>query len=1226
MNRFRKNRKGKDIGDDLDSVPPALLASNPFKKTRKPEPEPKPQFDLSSALPSTDEFRTSLLMPKLSARFSMLREQDDPNTKIGKANDDSVLFPKRASKLNLFGHNPSTLADIAEVSSLHGRPSLALGRTHSHGSGEGDGTDDDISVNGGVMNRKRPGEGNVLFGGRQKVYKIPMSGPVVESQGLRGRAVYEDDVTLSAFQRLRLNEKEREKDEQLAYSLVTTFHDSTTTESEDTSPASRTDRTTTSSIASGASNRRSSTAATSIDEQPHAVSQPSSSLLGSSNTPAPPSKPSWGGTSLERNPTKTRRLYGQGLVQAVHEQQSSALSRLESLSRQRSIREFPPRLNRTFSKSATNLNERLPKLPGSPVRGGMGQRSDSPSLSAANSPELQSPDIENQDATPSDGVSTVPLGYNVASPSTSEAPDPSMLTMALQPEDIGKATAMGLFNKPNSSYDDQQFSRRQLQMYGGRNTPPSRRRSPPTSISQPETVGRPRGLSNTSYRSKAESTSSRHSGKTQNSGSNPTVLKEIDASPPRLAERSFLANLSASDSESDDHDFSAVKDSSAIPPALDGVHPALRSQSISTESSHATPARETQGISEARYPEFSDLNVIIEDHTAKPPPSPILEEAPDRAFDSPTLGPSGLGLSGLIRTHLRRDSDKSSIFPPPSPVVPPILSSQSYPQGLGRDAVRDSNPPASIHSNPWEYDDLVDRKNTPSEDNPSPIPQPDLSATTSSISIRARQILGQATALRELHHELRMEGRVRQPRQDDLVFTHKRDVSTETQKEREEFANELAERRRRVQEKLKSFAETESGSSSPGSDFSQVKPGNAFAILKTKPTRNLAAGGREVIPPKALKTLGFSNPALSSSSPALVSCDPPREEEGRIPNPLGKHANSSFPHVVTGRNVPARSPATHTGSNGSQDDLYEQSASREYSPTSVNNRQRDQSARSKSRPRHLEDSRATEEGIISQYEDPSFNDQRTQRLPPSLPSSARPSVEVNDVTGERSPSAASRKSRSNSRPAAPGYIDLRPIQPISPSNIGISPRPSPVTPYSANATPPLFEADMEHSSASASPNLPFGPHSLPQRAPGSTSLQKRVIDKSKISEPTFVSSTSDIPTVGLPAGARLTKVGETPPVPPMNPRRRRQTTTQTIIGALKGDKHNLIPVPPSDEGMNERSTFSDDDEKKTVVRQKLRKTSSEGGNLNSRIRQQTRMATSPAVPQLPTPTTVGGMI
>lgn len=1226
MNRFRKNRKGKDIGDDLDSMHPALLASNPFKKTKKPDPEPKPQIDLSSVLPSTDEFRTSLLMPKLSARFSMLREQDDPNTKIGKANDDSVLFPKRASRLNLFGHSPSTLADIAEVSSLHGRPSLALGRTHSQGSGEGDGTDDDVSLNGSVMSRKRPGEGNVLFGGRQKIYKIPMSRLVAESQGLRGRTVYEDDVTLSTFQRLRLNEKEKkEKDEQLG--LVTNFQDSTATEPEDTSPASRTDRTTTSSIAS--SNRRSSTAATSIDEQPHAASQPSSSVLGSSSTSAPPSKPSWG--PPERNPTKTRRLYGQSLAQAVQEQQSSALSRLESLNRQRSgagTREFPPRLNRTFSKSATNLNERSQKPPGSPVRGGLGQRSHSPSLSG-NSPELQSTDTDNQDATSSNDASTVPLGYNHASASPSETPDAAILAMAMQPEDRGKATAMGLFNKPNSSYDDQQFTRRQLQMYGGRKTPPSRRRSPPTSISQSEAVGRPRGLSNTSYRSKAESTSSHHSSKMPNGGTNPTVLKEKDASPPRLAERSFLVNLSGSDSESDGNDFSLVKDSPAISPALDGVHPALRSHLVSTESSHAVPAQETQGT----YPEFGDVNIIIENHTAKPPPSPILEEAPEKTFDSPTLGPSGLGLSGLIRTHLRRDSDRSSIFPPSPPMVPPMLSPQSYHQGVGRDAVRDSNPPASIHSNPWEYDDLVDRKNTPSEDNPSPpILQPDMSAAASSMSIRARQILGQATALRDLHHELRTEGRVRQPWQDDLVFTHKRDISTETQKEREEFANELAERRRRVQEKLKSFAETESGSSSPGTgpDFSPVKSGNTFAGLKPKSTKNLAAGGREVIPPKALKTLGFSNPAMSSSTPALVSGDPPREEEGKIPYPLGKHANSSFPHAVTGRNVSTRSPASQTGSNGAQDDSYEQTASREYSPTSLNNRQRDQSARSKSRPRHREDPRAVEESIISQYEDPSFDDRRAQRLPPSLPSSARPSVErpsveVNDGTrNERSPPASSGKARSNSRPTAPGYIDLRPIQPISPNNIGMSPRPSPVTPYSANATPPLFEADMEHSSASVSPNPSFGSHNIPQRAPGSNNLQKRVIDKSQISEPTFVSSTSAIPTVGLPAGSRLTKL-ETPPVPPMNPRRRRQTTTQTIIGALKGDKHNLTPAPSGDDGMNERSTFSDDDEKKPVVRQKLRKTSSEGGNLNARIRQQARLAT-PAVPQLPTPAPVGGMI
>src|SRR5436189_99987 len=162
MNRFRSRKRLKEPRGDTDVPAMPSLSSKSFKKGRKDQVETKVVLDLSTALPSSDEFRTSLLMPKLSARFSMLREQDDPNSKLGKANDDSVLFPRRASRLDIFGH--SQLADIAEVSSLHGsgRPSFAIGR-RSFAEGEGYGTDDS-SPGSSMINRPKRGEGNNLFG------------------------------------------------------------------------------------------------------------------------------------------------------------------------------------------------------------------------------------------------------------------------------------------------------------------------------------------------------------------------------------------------------------------------------------------------------------------------------------------------------------------------------------------------------------------------------------------------------------------------------------------------------------------------------------------------------------------------------------------------------------------------------------------------------------------------------------------------------------------------------------------------------------------------------------------------------------------------------------------------------------------------------------------------------------------------------------------------------
>jgi hypothetical protein len=200
MNRWLTRKK--DAGDDA-------AAGKKAKKGKKGQEEVKPEFNLDAALPKIDDFRTSLIMPGLSTRFSMLREQDDPSSKMGKASDDSVLQPKRQSRLHEFGFVPGGLSDIAEVTSLNGsiRPPFTNERQDSFDSRE----EDDGS--GSMMTRARPGEGNVLFGGRQKIYMISNN----SSKGL-GRTLYDDDVNMSAYQKLRQEEKDRlrqqEADEQ----------------------------------------------------------------------------------------------------------------------------------------------------------------------------------------------------------------------------------------------------------------------------------------------------------------------------------------------------------------------------------------------------------------------------------------------------------------------------------------------------------------------------------------------------------------------------------------------------------------------------------------------------------------------------------------------------------------------------------------------------------------------------------------------------------------------------------------------------------------------------------------------------------------------------------------------------------------------------------------------------------------------------------------------------
>ncbi|GFF29437.1 hypothetical protein IFM61606_10359 [Aspergillus udagawae] len=1162
MNRFRKSRKEKvkEDGESMESVPTSLTSKLSWK-SKKGEQEDKPELDLANALPSTDDFRTSLLMPKLSARFSMLREQDDPDSLIGKASDDSVLFPKRASRLNLFGHSPNLLADIDEAS-IDGRPSINLGRTDSFVSGGdgGYGTDDDRSHNGSIMSRARRTEGNNLFGGRQKVYKIPTktaNGSGSESgRAPVGRALYEHDLSMSAFQRLRLKAKEEE------CAAEENQHESLAQESEDgLSSISSMKRTTSSSTASGpTANRRTSTAATSIDGE---------SLSTGTGGPGENSKSGFiGAMASERGSFKSRRLYGQGLAQSAQNQQNTTLHRLESLSRQRAGTPELPLLSRTYSRSATNLRDRLQKLAITEPTPEASRPSSPPSSTA-------SPQLPSNESDPKEPKSQLTPGYGVPplSPPVSENEELGTLAAALQPEDHGKATAMGLFNKPQSAFDENQFTRRQLQMHQGRSTPPLRRvPSPPGRMTPQERIGRSRGLSNTSGWSRPESASSHYS--ESHRAANHSTAPSIDASPAGPANGTFFANPSPDASDDEGDEFNA-RDVAA---AIDAVHPAFRS---SPPSKPATPPEEHQSVlPEVRFSDLGDLKPIAEieasERVSVADDSGALPEKPD----SPTLGPSGLGLSGLVRTHLRRDSDRSSFHVPHSPAFPPKLN-----------------------------DDEVDGSVADGSDTADADSQ---RASTAGNSSRDSQDNSKVPSW-----------------EDELKSKHRRQGSTETQREREEFEIELAERRKRVQEKLRGFAESESRSASPISghrtpDYPpQTKPGNAFALLKSKNPKHPFFSRQD---PKNTKAVALS----SASTPALVPDDPWREEDEKMPFSFGKHSNTSSPQIAGERSIRSRVAAF---GRGSHEGSRESSRSRCASPHSSMRTQRDRSnsdasGRSKSRTRYRDrdDLGTLEEDAAGSPEPfPHFD----QRAAPSVPSSTRPSVEVNDRSAsyDRCSSAASGRYRSGSRSAATSsYFDRPPPPSTNPSMIGVSPRPSPIAPYSANATPPLHEMSPNHSTTSL-PTHATGAHPLPQRAPGHGSLQKRVIDKTQISEPTFVSCTSNVPTVGLPPGASLSNGMETPPIPPMNPRRRRQTTTQTIIGALKGEKHESYhPASTASSPPEEYSTFSDDNNKRPKSKHnKLRKTSSEGGSLNSKARQQAMAAAAahlppaPAVPQYPPP-------
>ncbi|KAK2470117.1 hypothetical protein H9L39_18265 [Fusarium oxysporum f. sp. albedinis] len=437
MNRFRGKKKAKD---DLEAPRPSVESgsSSPFRmfgKKKAQEEEPKKEIDLATALPSTDDFRTSLLMTNLSARFSMLHEQDDPNTKVGKASDDSVLSPNRQPRMMDFGF-AAGLGDIAKVESI--RAPFAHSSMQSN--------NDAASTNGSVMGRSKPIEGNNLFGGRQKVYKIGTGG---NKGAISGRVLYGDDVAQSAFQKWRQSEKDRQPFEDL--------QQSESVESETARPESPAQadynrkRETNSTTSSGPSAARDSTAATSISS-----SQPSSSVQGRESfvrtsrtvSPAPP---------IERTVTRTRRLYEQSLDQDLQDQQSSALSRIDTLS------------TPTLGSRTPNLTPPVP----SPASATFGDRFITRSvLAKASAPNLRSFSPPSSQMSPVESTNKFPSMDQKAFGATPPLSPPISEIGEAQPFDRSR-----ILGRTSSQYDESRFAQQQMQMHNGRETPINRFRT-----------------------------------------------------------------------------------------------------------------------------------------------------------------------------------------------------------------------------------------------------------------------------------------------------------------------------------------------------------------------------------------------------------------------------------------------------------------------------------------------------------------------------------------------------------------------------------------------------------------------------------------------------------------------------------------------------------------------------------------------------------------------------
>ncbi|MCJ1464813.1 hypothetical protein MMC07_003427 [Pseudocyphellaria aurata] len=1256
MNPFRSRKKSHDAGDQRSSIdannpPVPSLGSKAFKRNKKPLPEPKPQpIDLATALPSSDEFRTSLILPNLSARFSMLREQDDPTSKIGKANDDSVLFPKRASRLNLFNRNE--LTDIAEVDSARSsmRPPFAPWGTSSYGSFESYGTEDDGSRSGSVMSRSRPGEGNTLFGGRQKIYKINVGGTCSSrtgsgnedgrsSTGMGGKFLYGDDVSSSAFQKLR----EQEKEEREMADLESKSRRSSKEHERPSSPSSVTYdpfRETTSSMASAPSESRISTAATSVASQ-RSMHGGHGNLNGSPHvTPLSPQS-STATLNPDRQNHKSRRLYGQGLDQHISDQQSSAMSRLESLHRQRAAGGTPASSNLPQPQSANSLNERFQRS-GKSYASNESRAASPPSDLPPRPTDFEVSLLEERTLSTR---SQLDSGYGRSppvSPPTSPIQNPTLVA-SLEPNDVGKATASGAFNKPRKQYDDQQYLQRQLQLQQGRETPPLPRSFSPAALSIDEKAGsRSRDGSFTSTQSRSGSLKAHQGPQVDDHaaiGVPANLLANIKDHPVNQYHSNGVAGMGpghASAQPGSGLEASQMPDvvspryreaSPKIPMdhtrlvrPRDMDHPLYRTQSPASAGSLSEPLKS------------SGSETIVSQDNARS----MTDPAKARGFDtdSPTLGPtSGLnGLNGLVRAHLRNDSGQSSIYPEQSPDLAsrfPIESpSDAFP--LGNDSeVRQSETP--FHKEAWDhYRDSSNQRLTGlgiAESNRE-MPQP--------LSLKARQILDQASALR--NHE---SSKARQtlgvdkvqrllggeaPRtsqessssswQDHLKAHHARGGSNETAKERESLANELAERRRMVRDNLKSFVENESRSASPmpgarTQDNSPSKPGTAFGILKSKGSKGSLASRHEQ-PSKAMKMLGMSNPNGSSRS----------GHDSFVADELDQPAH----HARDDRNGSLGARAAPPGfqhPNFWQRDFRDRSQedlSRRTSPSSKASRDRSNVESPERRPN------SSNERINGESKRTNFGVDRINGYHPDVPqyrkfsNGPRPAPELMESMPSHQippdPQSASRL-RSNSRTNnTRGYFEQRDhLQSSSTNNLSHSPG----TPYS----PRSISSPHETSPSVPSSTMPVMVTSVPHQSPRLTSRRKKSINKQDISDPTFLSSTSSVGTIDLPPGASLSNgmepphSGHPPPVPPFNPRRIRTQTLRQALGRTEKPE-NSASATIHENLRHERSNFSaDDTEPSSKSRQRLRKTSSEGGSMNAKARQQALMEPGPAVPSFP---------
>lgn len=1160
MNRFKTKKKGAK--EETSSARPSLESESSFnlfrrgKKNQEQESKLDDVVDLTSALPAEENFRTSLLMSGLSARFSMLREQDDPSTKIGKASDDSVLFPKRQSRLAGLGYNGTDLGDIAEVSSIRA-PFL---RTDSVAS-----TD-----SGSMMTRAKPTEANVLFGGRQKVYKVSAGAASSRNlaDGMGGRTLYDNDVSLSAFQRWRQTEKDKERDAQgeddgdedaprASDGERTTEDSSFISRSESPPPHGYSKKRETSSTTSSTpSFGRNSTAATSVVSQSAAFTK-DTAVSSTASTPA-----------LERHVTRTRKLYEHGLTQNLQEQQNSVLSRVDTLTRRTGGTRTPEMGSNSPSPTMQGFSDRFAAY-GSERRT-IFSKGSAPNLRSMSPPATGTlngtTDLTTRVSNQPDsrGTFSPPLSPPISDAGTGE------LSLHIQPQDLGKATAMNMFQKPSSPYDDTKYAERQLQLQQGRETPTHRFRDESVFAVPSGSQSTASSMRKASSEDKAMAVSPR------------MVTTHFEEPVPAA---SFDESM-----ESPILKHHIIKSPVSPQPRLerpsDNDHPALRQSNVPTPLVLPPRGDETQ------LPRAESGFL-----TVGSPPAVL--------SDSPTLGPTG-GLSGMVRQHLRTGSDASSIYG----LQPETPASANRPETT----------PAS--STAWEEQDW--NVSQGHDDERSPAPKLDVSLSTPT-GVPSTDSSKPVTFLES-------------PRSPDGE---------------DEFASQLANARRRVREKLTSFVETDATpvafspplAADPAADLSPPSSrSNPLGILRGRGSLgSLIDRGRDAAP-KSLKEIGgeYDREAKlqeeENAHPSLRGFRQARREfqKGKDFEPMAKRSAPPHAGQFATPPIPEAPPSTETEGNnelpriGSTDQLpsgFRQQRQMNHGPRqglppppprSLSRPSRDRSgsensdgsSRSRSRPRMT--LKETSSPIDEQHRPKDGLKHPSMRMAPStgLPGTNVRRSPIMPTHGR--PGAASPQHEAVSsgfKPVVPGRSVTEPALPAtSPLSLRSGPMEGSRSAFQPNST------------GGSAPIPPTGPMprrpSIQTNANGSTltDSMKRVINKKDISEPTFLMSTSRVPTTSLPqspvdkSSGNDVDYGTPPPLPPVNPRRLNSSRPRTGVNSpvgRNGETGNVglsastphLPIAPSPTSAFAESPIEERHPpfpmKDDAFRQKLRKANSE---------------------------------